>query len=234
MEVTSASASRAALTEYLRGQAEWRDEKAAEYPDDSRNRRAASMYLDLASRIEAGEFAGHPLFDVLDLWGVGMTHPQSLGRLGFDQREEPTEEFYNDLLHRAAVDEYVEAMDAHDAPDIAYLPDVLRELGYLDDDGHIVQTLPPCEEMVALLVDYDTKWTAEHPLEAAEEKAHAAHLALGGLLAFLDEPAVRKRVNKATEGEIKGLISELTTISTYASRTAGRLVERHPRMSYTR
>ncbi len=46
------------LADYFRAQAEWRDSKAEEYPEDARNEQSAAALRSLAEFIESGEDGG--------------------------------------------------------------------------------------------------------------------------------------------------------------------------------
>lgn len=101
------------LTEQAEFQAEWRREKAAEYPDDERNLNCALSLELLATQLKAMP-DDHPSFQKLALFwddpdvsfevtteaDIDPDHPLNLGRYGFDHCEPSAdaEAWLSDLL----------------------------------------------------------------------------------------------------------------------------------------
>lgn len=240
-------AERSAFVTYLRGQAEWRRGKAEEYPDDDRNMWAATLYEDLAGRIERGDFSGHLAFGAftLDVETSGVIsggHMDGLDRLGFAGREEPSIEFFDGLLHRVGIahysadiensDELEETYDGGISVSPGYVPDVLEDLGYVEGYDRIVRPLPRIDEIVPAVRDWMATYIKDNPLAVAVEKATELSGRLTEIQTFLDQPKVRKQVAAAADADVKPLVSELAMLSSRATMTVARLANRHPRMKY--
>lgn len=82
------------LAEYFQSQADWRREKAREYPDDKRNRRSAEALESLAAYVEPnaeGDYEHRGLFETLSHFLVeegggfyGRRAQEATARYGYD------------------------------------------------------------------------------------------------------------------------------------------------------
>lgn len=93
------------LATYLREQAEWREGKAVEYPEDLRNAGCAAALRSLADYIER-EGAAHPAVLALDAmqsdyeldrFVPGEDGRRLISRFGFDQANPNFDAFLDDL-----------------------------------------------------------------------------------------------------------------------------------------
>jgi len=99
------------LADYVRSQAQWRADKAAQYPDDERNHRSAQSLGALAEAVDAiRENDGEPVRLIEQLireqrWGTpGKGVEQAVSRYGFDGEAAEPEMFLADLLEAARED----------------------------------------------------------------------------------------------------------------------------------
>lgn len=237
---------RSAFALYLRGQADWRRAKAEEYPDDMRNVWAAELYDAFAALVEGGEFNGHLGFGAfaLDVEAggvIGGGNMDGLDRLGFNGNDEPTVEFFDELLHRVGIAHYVGDIEGADALKMSYagavflapsVREVLEERGYVED-GRIVRPLPDIDAMVAEVRDWMAAYVAHNPVAVAAEKLRELETGLAYLLTFLDQPKVRKQLARADDSEeMRTLISDMAMLGSQASLTAARLSSRNARSRY--
>jgi hypothetical protein len=108
----AAAGIRTMLAECLRGQAAWREGKAAEYPDDRRNAASADALRRLAEHVEAlpeGDAnlavlsALHEPYH-LDVFSPGEEASYMLGRFGFDGAPGDFDHFLGQLVEAEAGD----------------------------------------------------------------------------------------------------------------------------------
>ena len=120
-EVTVDQARRA-LAEAVKGQAEWRQRKAEEYPDDRRNARAAEALEGLAAHVLTLPDDDDRLRNLTmlvggrDIFVFGQQASQALGRFGFDGPGEDADSFLDYLVGLAAEDEFELAEMAGEPP----------------------------------------------------------------------------------------------------------------------
>lgn len=97
------------LIDHLRAQADWREKKAAEYPEDERNARSAAALASLADYVEAGADGAESwtltiLEEQADIWGgagvadFGEQASREISRYGFGYS-------VTDATHAAFLDE---------------------------------------------------------------------------------------------------------------------------------
>ncbi len=99
------------LVDYVRAQAQWRAEKAAQYPDDERNQRSAEALRTLAEALEQmrgenGELIGQ-IEDLIreQRWGTpGRGVETAISRYGFDTEPAESSAFLDELLLAAGED----------------------------------------------------------------------------------------------------------------------------------
>lgn len=99
------------LADYVRAQAEWREGKAEQYPEDERNHRSAESLRALAGtleelRAEDGELIG-AIEELIrrQRWGSpGKGVEQAVSRYGFDREPPAAREFLEELLAAARED----------------------------------------------------------------------------------------------------------------------------------
>lgn len=114
------------LADYVRSQAQWRADKAAQYPDDQRNERSAQSLSALAQAVEAippgGEQTIRAIEDLIreQRWGTpGKAVEGAVSRYGFDGEPPEPAAFLEELLGAAREDsERARAFD-HLLPRIA-------------------------------------------------------------------------------------------------------------------
>ncbi len=99
------------LADYVRSQAQWRADKAAQYPDDQRNARSAQSLLALADAVEAmrpnGEDLIHSIEELIreQRWGTpGKGVEAAVSRYGFDGEPPEADAFLEELLEVARED----------------------------------------------------------------------------------------------------------------------------------
>ncbi len=98
------------ISEDLGYQAEWRQQKGVEYPDDQRNVDAATLLEKLEKEVRALEDRNDPLVDrvnrVLQQGGSGFGFVEGLQnyhrQIGFCQFPSSGEEYLNDVIELAA------------------------------------------------------------------------------------------------------------------------------------
>ena len=96
---------RAALANFLRGQAEWRTARSEEWPEDSRNAASSEARSDLAGWVVAlpdsderlQRLAAYHLGD--DCFHAGEGPSRVAGRYGFGSPADP-DDFMNEFLYR--------------------------------------------------------------------------------------------------------------------------------------
>jgi hypothetical protein len=108
------------LADYFEDQARWRDEKAAEYPEDTRNAIAAESLCDLAAWVRSLP-DNHPDVQAIRTlhgpggWDLDVVAPgEEASRLtsrfgGFDARR-PPEEFLHEFVDAIVAEEMAEGM----------------------------------------------------------------------------------------------------------------------------
>lgn len=99
------------LTDYVRSQAQWRADKAAQYPDDERNLRSAESLRVLSEAVEAMRPNGDGLIRSIEelireqRWGTpGKGVEAAVSRYGFDGEAPAPDAFLAELLEVARED----------------------------------------------------------------------------------------------------------------------------------
>lgn len=99
------------LADYVRSQAQWRADKAAQYPDDERNMRSAQSLRALADAMESMGADGEELIGSIEAlireqrWGTpGKGVEAAVSRYGFDGEPAEPEAFLAELLGAARED----------------------------------------------------------------------------------------------------------------------------------
>jgi hypothetical protein len=91
------------LVNHLEGTANWRREKADEYPDDVRNIEAAEILDRLASQLRSLDGKTATAFAVAvnttDHFRVSEAFSEYLGRIGFDHDPRNAVELLDDIMH---------------------------------------------------------------------------------------------------------------------------------------
>lgn len=113
------------LAGYFRAQADWRDSKATEYPEDERNAQSANALRSLAEFVESdenGELAyvealGAHLFDGFIFGGEEASRAVSRYGYGYPATKGTHEEFLQELLALCLGDAYEFAGDAGEGMD---------------------------------------------------------------------------------------------------------------------
>ena len=105
------------LADYFRGQADWRDLKAAEYPDDERNEQSARALRSLADYIDGGDSEGADALApfICDMSLGGEEAHRAVSRYGFGYNvtaDSQHDEFLRELWAACLEDAYNHAGDA--------------------------------------------------------------------------------------------------------------------------
>jgi len=112
------------LSDYFRSQAEWREAKADEYPDDERNAQSASALRSLAEFVQRDEDGWHyvdalepHLFEQFSLGGEQTAREVSRYGFGYRVTNSQHEEFLEELAALCVSDAYETVRDKADDDD---------------------------------------------------------------------------------------------------------------------